>query len=447
MDEKPQQDQTAYPPARAGWYAVSILLVAYVFSFVDRQILSLLVEPIQKDLGVNDTQMGVLHGLTFAIFYSVLGLPIARFVDRSNRRNVIAIGIALWSFATAFSGLSVRYFQLFLARIGVAVGEATLLPGTSSIVADYFEPKRRALAMGVFASGLYIGAGLAFIGGGLLIRAFEGVQITLPIIGEAATWHLVFIAIGLPGLLVALLTLTMKEPERRDNHGPKGVPLGDVSAYFKNNNRAYIWFILGAGLAVLVGQATGFWVLTFFVRNFGWTYSEIGIRIGLIILVFGPIGTTAGGWLADRWVARGIIDGKVRIGLAASALLAVPAVVFPLLPDPNDALIVYAFTVLIASAIWGAAPAAIQDMTPGPMRGQMTALYTGLINLIGLGLGPPSIGLLNDFVFTAPGEMKYSLIVVGLSGTLLAAIFFTLALRPYRRAVANAESWRPESAT
>ncbi|TNE59443.1 MAG: MFS transporter [Alphaproteobacteria bacterium] len=447
MEDKPQTQPTPYPPTGAGWYAVSILLVAYIFSFVDRQILSLLVEPIQQDLGVNDTQMGVLHGLTFALFYSVLGLPIARFVDRSNRRNAIAIGIALWSIATAFSGLSVRYIQLFLARIGVAVGEATLLPGTSSIVADYFEPKRRALAMGVFASGLYIGAGLAFIGGGLLIRAFEGVKVTLPIVGEAATWHLVFIAIGLPGLLVALLTLTMKEPPRREHHGPKGVPLSEVSAYFKDNKRAYIWFILGAGLAVYVGQATGFWVLTFFVRNFGWTYSEIGIRIGLIILVFGPIGTIAGGWIADRWVARGLIDGKVRIGLAASTLLVIPAVVFPLLPDPNDALIVYSFTVLIASAIWGAAPAAIQDMTPGPMRGQMTALYTGLINLIGLGLGPPSIGLLNDFVFKDPSEMKYSLILVGTLGTAAAATFFWLALKPYRRAVENAQNWRPGSST
>jgi MFS family permease len=432
-----------YPSSSAGWYAVSILLIAYIFSFIDRQILTLLVIPIQEDLKVNDTMIGILHGLSFAIFYAVLGLPIARFIDRSNRRNVIAVGIGLWSLMTALCGFSVRYAYLFLARIGVAVGEATLLPGTSSIVADYFEPKRRALAMGTFASGLYIGAGLAYIAGGILITALADVRVTLPFVGLAETWQLVFIVVGLPGLLVALLTMTIKEPKRRTKTSKEtGVPISDVVAYFKDNSSAYTFFILAAGMAVFVGQATGFWVVTFFIREFGLSFAEIGIKIGLIILIFGPIGAISGGWIADRWVQAGKVDGKVRIGVIASFLVLGPAIVFPLISDPNVSLAVYSLTVLIASTIWGAAPAAIQDMTPGPMRGQMTALYTGLINLIGLGLGPVSIGILNDYVFKDVALMKYSLIIVGVSGTIISGVFFLLALKPFRKAVENAEGWQ-----
>jgi MFS family permease len=432
-----------YPSSSAGWYAVSILLVAYIFSFIDRQILGLLVIPIQEDLGINDTMIGFLHGTTFAIFYAVLGIPIARFIDRRNRRNIIAIGIALWSFMTALCGFSVRYIHLFLARTGVAIGEATLLPGTSSIVADYFEPKRRALAMGTFAAGLYIGAGLAYLAGGLLIQALSNVQVNLPFIGLAKTWQLVFIVVGMPGLLIALLAMTIKEPVRRTKtSAATGVPISDVIQYARDNRSAYTYFILAAGMAVFVGQATGLWVPTFLVLEHGITYAQAGIRIGAIILFFGPIGAIAGGWLADRWVNAGKIDGKVRIGVLASALILLPALAFPLMDDLNAALVVYALTILFASTIWGAAPAAIQDMTPGPMRGQMTALYTGLINLIGLGLGPVIMGMFNDFVFPEPSMMKYSLITLGISGTIASGIFFFLALKPFRKAVENAESWQ-----
>ena len=231
------------------WYAVGILLLAYIFSIMDRQILTLLVGPIQKSLGVNDTSMGLLHGFTFAAFYAVMGLPIARIIDRGNRPVTIAVGIAIWSACTAGSGLATDYWHLVAARTGVAVGEAVLIPGAISLLADLFSADRRGRAMGIFGTGAPVGAGIGLLVGGLLLGFFTVASGTLPFVGALEPWQATFVAVGLPGLLIALLMLFVPEPRRiaaaRDLP-TAGVPLSRTVDFLTDNRRTFAAIMLGA---------------------------------------------------------------------------------------------------------------------------------------------------------------------------------------------------------
>ena len=194
------------------WYALGILIVAYTFSYLDRQALTLLVGPIRKSLDISDTQLSLLHGFAFAIFYTVLGLPLGRLVDQQRRTTIIAAGVAVWSIMTVFCGLARNFTQMFLARIGVGVGEAALMPGAYSLISDYFPPHSRPIALSLYLSAIYVGAGLATIIGGTIIAIMPAID--APIVGHLEPWQGVFIVIGLPGLLIALWVLTMREPQR-----------------------------------------------------------------------------------------------------------------------------------------------------------------------------------------------------------------------------------------
>ena len=203
------------PSSLSAWYAVIVLLLAYVLSFVDRIIMSLLVIPIQKDLGISDTQMGLLMGLAFAIFYTVVGIPIARLSDAKSRKIIVSIGIFLWSIMTAVCGLARSFIELFLARVGVGVGEATLSPAAYSMIADYFPEEKLGKAIAVYQSGALFGSGIAFIIGGAIVGLIVNSNATsLPFLGELQPWQLAFIIVGLPGVLMALVMLTVKEPKR-----------------------------------------------------------------------------------------------------------------------------------------------------------------------------------------------------------------------------------------
>ncbi len=206
-----------YPSAKYSWYVVTVLMLAYVFAFLDRQIIALLVDPIKRDIGVTDFQMSLLLGPAFAFFYVTLGIPVGRLADRRSRRTIIGIGIAIWSVMTAACGLAKTFTHLFLARIGVGVGEATLQPCATSVISDYFPREKRGRAISVYSMVLGIGAGLAFVLGGQVVAAvIDGPSIALPLIGEIYNWQIVFLIVGLPGLLVAGLMFTVKEPHRRD---------------------------------------------------------------------------------------------------------------------------------------------------------------------------------------------------------------------------------------
>ena len=430
-----------YPPAAYAWYVCAVLLLAYILSFLDRTVISLLVIPIERDLGINDTEMSLLQGFSFALFYALLGLPIARLVDARNRRALIAAGIAFWSLMTAGCGLARQFWQLFLARVGVGAGEATLLPGATSLLADYLPPRRRGVALGLFAAGIYLGAGLALIIGGLLLRALASAEPRLPLLGPLHPWQVVFIAVGLPGLLVALLMLTVREPPRLGRiAATAGLPLAEVLRYFRRNAATVACHNLGFTMLAFASYAATAWIPTIFVRVYGWSAATIGVRLGLVALLVGPLGTIAGGWLADRYEAHGRRGGKLIVGLIAALGLLAPAVAFPLAANPFLSLALLVPFVFFTSTVWGLAPAALQEIMPNQLRGQATALYTGVVNLVGLGAGPASVALIADYVFGDPQKLNIACaIIVPLAG-LAAALLFAIGLEPYRRTLGRLEA-------
>jgi MFS family permease len=426
-----------YPAAGYAWYVCAVLLVAYIFSFLDRTIVSLLVIPIEHDLAINDTEMSLVQGFSFALFFALLGLPIARLVDARDRRAIIALGIAFWSAMTASCGLARSFWQLFAARVGVGAGEATLVPGTTSLLADYFPPQRRSVALGVFSAGIYLGAGLALVIGGLLLRLLGNTTLTLPLLGTLHPWQTVFITVGLPGFLVALLMATVREPARLGAASGRwsgaGLPLRSVARYLGRNRATVLCHNLGFTSLAFASAAATAWIPTIFIRDHHWSAAAIGVRLGLIALLVGPLGTIIGGVLADRFEAAGWRGGKLIVGIVAALGLIAPAIAFPLVASPALSLALLVPFLFFTSFVWGLAPAALQEIMPNEMRGQATAIYTAIVNLAGLGLGPASVALLADYVFRDPARLDLACaIVVPLAG-LAAALLFTLGLAPYRR--------------
>ena len=429
-------------PARARWYAVAVFFLAYLISIVDRQLLSLLLVPIQDDLQVSDTLMSTLHGFTFAFFYSVMGLPIARMIDAGNRRLIISVGIFVWSIATASCGLATEYWHLLIARTLVATGEAALLPGACSIIADYFAPDERGKAMGIFSSGGTFGNSLSMLAGGVLFAAFSDFDLVLPFVGRFETWQLVFVAIGLPGVLVAALVLTVRSPGRGSSSESAGVPLAVVVRYFRDNRFSYTLTIAGISFYFAGMLAYLAWTPTLLIRNHGMALGEAGAIYGLVLLFFGPTGTFLWGWLAD-WLqrSRGRTDSKVLCTIFACVGMIVPGIVYPLMGNVTSTILFMAVFVFFASAPLGTAPATIQDMTPGPMRGQATALYTGILNIIGFGVGPLLVALLTDNLFADPGLLRYSMVIVLIVALVIAVACLGAILRAYRQTVAVCARW------
>ncbi|MDP9937976.1 spinster family MFS transporter [Ectopseudomonas alcaliphila] len=435
-------NNNGYPSSARAWVTVAILMVAYVLSFVDRQILNLLVEPIRRDLAINDTQMSLLMGLSFALFYTVCGIPLGRVADTRSRRGLIAIGILFWSAATAACGMAKMYWQFLLCRIGVGVGEAALSPAAYSLIADSFPAERRATAISVYSMGVYLGSGLAFLVGGLVIQ-FASAQgdVTLPVLGEVRPWQLIFLILGVAGVLFTLLMLAVKEPARRGAGAGVAVPLSEVGRYIRANRRTVLLHNFGfAGLA-FAGYGSAAWVPTFYIRTYGWDAGQVGIVYGCIVAVFGCLGIVFGGRLADWMAKRGRSDANMRVGLYA-ALGALPLVVlFPLMDTAFWASVLLAPTVFCLSMPFGVAPAAIQEIMPNSMRGQASAIYLFVITLIGLGVGPTAVALVTDFVFADDNALRYSLLIVTTLAVLMSIILLAKSLKPYRDSVTRLEQW------
>jgi len=438
--EKQAGTENPYPSERYAWYVVSVLMIIYVFSFIDRQILSLLVEPIKKDLGVSDTQVGLLGGFTFAVFYTFFGIPLGRVADRRSRRGLIAIGLIFWSIMTAGCGLAQKFWHLVLFRMGVGVGEATLSPAAYSLITDYFPPRRLSLAISVYSMGIYIGSGLALIFGGLIIKySMTAEGMALPLLGELRGWQLVFLAVGLPGIPIAALLATIREPIRRGVK--KHVETPELVSYLRDNAAAFTLHSLGFSLIALVGYAFMYWVPTFFIRTHGWTPMQAAQGFGLSILVFGSLGIIFGGYIADRLRQRGLIDGNIRTCLAV-ALLAVPlGVAAPLMPTATLALVLLCAVNFVLAMASGTAPAVIQQMMPGAMRGQASAIYLFIVNLVAMGIGPVSVGFLNDRLFGVE-NIHLSLAAVAVGAAIPAAIALILCIRPFKKSMQYLDQWQ-----
>jgi MFS family permease len=403
---------------------------------VDRQILTLLVEPIQRDLDLSDTQMSYLLGLSFALFYSVMAFPIARLADARSRRAIIAVGVAVWSAMTTLGGVARTYVQLFLTRIGVGIGEAALNPPAFSLIADSVPPSRLSTAMGVYAMGIYIGVGLAQIIGGAVVALVAGSEAwRLPLVGDVRPWQVVFFVVGLPGLLLAAFMLTIREPQRRQGSAP--IPVRKVVAHLLANARTIGLHHLSLALIALVNYGFGGWLPTFFVRTHGWTVSEAGYLLGIANLTFGIAGVALAGRAADWLQGRGVPDAKLRVIAAAALGLLVCDVVTPLLPTGTLAAIGIFPLSFFASAPFGVGAAAVQELVPDRMRAQASALYLFVLNIIGLSLGPTAVALQTDYLFGDAAALRYSLALVAAIALSLAVVLLAAAFAPYRASVAR----------
>jgi MFS family permease len=417
---------------------VVLLLIAYTLSFIDRQIISLLVDPIRRDLQISDTQISLLQGLAFAIFYTLMGIPIAKWADSRSRRNIIVAGVAVWSLMTAFCGLAKNYWVVFLGRIGVGVGEAALSPASYSMISDYFPPDRLSTALSIYGAGPYFGSGLAYILGGATINYLDGLGgLSVPVLGEFASWQLAFMIVGLPGIVVALvICVVVREPERsgsRSSETSEAEFFRDILPYMSRNGRFYFLHAAGMGLVALVAYSTFGWLPTYFVRVHGMPMNAVAWNIGLLIMVFGTSGIFAGGRLADFLRTRyARVDGTM-CSVSIGAFFLAPAVLGVTVTESTTVAMMCAGVVFFLVAFpYGAGVAALQMATPPHYRAQVSAVYLFINNLLGMALGPTAVALFTDFVFKDDNAVGLSIGVVGASAGMGAFICCGLTLRPLR---------------
>jgi MFS family permease len=404
---------STWPKPTYSWFIVFILILALTVSFIDRYILGLLIEPIKRDLQLSDTSVSLLIGLAFTIFYCLMAIPIGRMVDKFSRVKIITAGIALWSVMTALCGLSRGYWELFLARIGVGVGEASLSPAAYSIIADLFPPEKLGLPLGIYSIGVTTGAGLAFILGGIvlgLISEFESV--TIPIFGEIRSWQLTFFIVGLPGILLAIIISFIKEPARQslgNIQDDQVVPIPEVIKYVSRGWRAYTGHFVGFTFLSIIYNALIAWTPAFLGRSYGIAPQDAGPILGVLILVFGAL-------------RSGIVSGLAIFPLMILLLLS---------SSLKTTLILYAPIWFFGAFGFGASVAALQQITPNRMRGVVAASYLFVANLIAITFGPLSVALVTDLVFQDELLLKYSLVIVGATSALIASTILIMTLRSF----------------
>ncbi len=442
-EQPPEQgSEPGQEPGRSslyGWWVVAVLTLVLVFSFLDRSILALLVEPIKADLGISDTRMSLLLGPAFAAFYAVLGIPFGVLADSWNRVRLIALGLFFWNLATAASGLARGFGLLFLARMGVGIGEAALGPAAPSIIADTVPRQRLSTAVSVYATGAYIGAGLATVLGGLIAGLVLGKgDLVLPLVGAVRPWQLVFLVIGLLGMLpFTILVATVREPPRTGEAAAAPPPVREVVAHYRRNRRAIVLHHLAFTLGSFAAYGAGSWLPSFMIRTHGWSIQKIGLLMGTSGAVASTAGVLLGGMLADRWYRAGKTDANLRVALLGSLLSFAPAAAYPLVQSGTAAFLLLVATGLTGTLGAGCAIAALQEMMPNRIRGRAVALYAVIANLVGLGLGPITVALITDYVFHDESMLRYSLLLVGVSCHVTSGIVLALALRPFRETVAR----------
>lgn len=444
----------AWPRRSHAWYVVIVLTAAYTLSYIDRQVLGLMLEPIRHQMNLSDTQVSLLAGSAFALFYVVLGLPLGRLADRANRRNLIAAGIFLWSLMTAACGLAGNFWQLFAARVGVGVGEAALSPAALSIISDYFPPDERARPLTLYSLAIAIGSGLAFLAGGYmnaLVTSLPHLQI--PVFGPVVAWQATFIAVGAPGMIFALLILSIREPVRRGvrwssaHVGPSsgGVPVakvGEVVRFIWNENRqtfAVLLFAYG-GFALYV-DALLIWLPSVFARRFGWSPGHTGITMGLVIVICATAGILASVGIASRLQKRGSADALVRTSFLMALVLVPLGILLPLMDSPAWILALLAPVMALAFGLFAMAIPLLQLIAPNQMRAQISSIFSLFNNVIGLMAGATCVALLTDHLFHDPARVHHSLAVVA-TAVLPASTLLTWWGMPHiSRSITVAKTW------
>jgi MFS family permease len=438
-------DALADRATAAAWYAAVFLTIAASLSTIDRQVLSLMIGPIKRDLGITDTQMGLLGGLAFTLLYTLCTLPAAWLADRGSRRAVVSGAMLLWSAMTASCGLAHRFVTLFIARMGVGVGESALSPASYSMLSDHFPKRSLPMALGLLNAAPFLGVGLANILGGALVQHFEiAPPIALPVIGVLRSWQFTFILLGLPGILMALLgRLTLEEPARRgraveDSHVP--LTLAQVAGFVAGRGR-FLGLMFVAYICLSIqGWGLFFWVVEFLVREHGVPRAEVGLIYGSMAMILGFAGAILSGALAARLLKRGHADILMKLVLAAVAVLTPIAIVMPLAPEAWQIFALLIPVTLLMGCPGGLGTTALQFIAPNELKGRIIALYMLVVNCISLTFGPFLGGLISDRIFGGK-SLGGSLTLMASVNYPIALVCLILCLRPFRQALDQAKAW------
>lgn len=427
------------PSSAYAWYMVFLCMVAYIFSFIDRQVISLLVQPIRADLDISDTQFSLLHGLAFAIFYAIMGLPIARMADTRSRPVIIAVGIFVWSIATAVCGAAKNFWQLFAARMAVGAGEAALSPAAYSMITDSFPRSQLGFALGIYSLGSFIGSGLAYLIGGAAIEwVSQFGTLDLPLIGLTKPWQMTFFIVGIPGIIIAaLFYLTVKDPERKGivAVGGTGYPVREVLGYIRQHQRTFLSHYIGFGFMALSLFALLSWAPAFLIRNYGLGAKEVGLYLGVLVLISNTTGALSSGWLTDWFTRRGHADAALRSGIIGALGLVIPSALFSSIGGLQHALWVLGLAMFFASFPIATSAAALQWMAPNQMRAQVTALFFLFMNLMGITGGATLVALCTDYVFHDDQAVGYSMSIIAAAAGVLGAGCLYWGLKHFRRTV------------
>ncbi|MGZ8345661.1 MAG: MFS transporter [Allosphingosinicella sp.] len=431
----------AYPPAGRAWRVVLLLLLVYSLAYVDRQILSLAIEPMKRDLDLSDTQISLLIGLAFSLTYAIMGLPAGRLADCFSRSRIITVAVLAWSAMTSLFGFATSFGMLFLARLGVGVGEAPLNACAMPLISDLFPKERLGRALGIYMLGASIGAGLTGILGGHFLPLIAA-DIWVDVGGVALRpWQLMFVGLGAFGLLVGLATLAIGEPVRHGRGlaaGPRAaVPVAEVAGHLRRHWIAYLAVMWPISATALMVFGASSWIPSFFIRSYGLTVEEAGGYIrtwGVLSLVFGMLGVIGGGLLTDRLV-RKYKDGYVR-ALTIGAILALPGYgLFALMPTPGAALTLFALAPVGAGIMQAASTTSMMMLTPNRMRSQVAAFFFLIVTLIGSLSGPTLIAALTDYAFADEAALRYSIALVAVTGLGSALVLLGFVRSAYRRSV------------
>ena len=399
-----------------GWYVAFILLIGFTFSFIDRQVLNLLVVPIQNDLNITDTQISALQGLAFVITYVGLCVPIGRIIDKTHRVSVMIIGLLVWSAATIACGFSKNYISMFIARMGIGAGESTVHPGSISILGDYFDSDKIASPMSIYLLGPYLGAGIAMIFGAQVLDWTSQMDsnFILPLVGEVAPWQLTFIAVGLPGILVACLFLTIREPKRRiqEIESQEAPSFKKIAEYIKNNWQVYGAIIIGNSCLIILLYGLQSWVPTMLLRVYEWDLIQSGRIYGLIAMFAGSAGVLSGPFVLNLMNKNNIDAPHFKLAIFGISMASLSLVLLPFQANVNIALIFVTLASFFVTLPLAGTSSAMVIVSPNRIRGVITGIYVVVTSVFGLVLGPFLVASSTDFIFQDPNAVAKSLALV-----------------------------------
>lgn len=431
--------QVSRAEAATRWEALLgtvVLTLAYLLAYCDRTIVTILVAPFKRDLGFSDSQVGLLIGFSFAIFYSVAGLPLGRITDRFNRRNLIIAGVLIWSAATTACGLVNDLPKLFMARVCVGAGEACIVPAALSMIADYFAPRGRAKAVALFVCGAPLGSGLAYLLGGVLLG--RGERGDLPHAVSVLTrfpWQLIFLLLGLLGVLVVVLLSFIREPPRRGDARSRSLVNKDNSLkeLITHHRSLLVGLIIGPAIMSIAFYALLAWGPTVAVRRFGWAPGDIALWFTPLGIISGLLGPWIAAWSGTRLTRAGRTDGLMRAAVYLAAIAGPVAVAAMAVPFGGLAIGLMFTSIGLMIAVITLPQVAIQYIMPSQVRGQVTALFVFSANIIGFGLGPTIVAVVTDHLLHRDSSLNVSLAIVCGLATLTGG-FMTLARLPHYRA-------------